>query len=827
MVLYALVQILLKRPIPNKKPATNFLFLLFIGLMSLLVNSWWIVPLVYDLMNTGALAEIASAGYNIDTLQIISGYQLWNLRIYAFQGFGIQYTPLAWADWNEWVTSPIFTITGIVLFSLSILSLILKPRDKRVIGLAIPIILYVGFAAGLNPPFGTIYQWLIQSVPLAGVFKDPYKFSQVAILGSSILLGLSVSIVCTFLGKQQKTIKTMIVLGGTFILILANSWPMLTGNLGGVLDKMEIPAYYHDARAWLAIQEGNFRLFMLPQEAIGKYDWGPNPKYVSTSISYNIFPKAVIDDVAFLRKYGGALTPELTTSIVWDIYDSILCNQTAGIDRALALLGVKYIVLSEDVSDVPDFSSPRRIKKILDVSSFIYVKSFGKLLFYLNPMYKELPIYAVNQHICVSPLINWSILQREIFSKDEFVPSEIAIIKGESVNVHPFSKMDVNSRVEWSILATLDNDNHINSWQTKSVSVDTTDFKEGVGSLRIESNSTYPRPPSEVMYDPPGVWDWSNIDFVSFWFKTSHEPEDLIFYIVDLEDHQLIWHLNLSESSLNEWKKITINLHEGFERKTSIDISEINRISLQIYEPIENPRLTYWIDGFQIGRLEIDIKQSRLMGTKPETSYIRADKTSYLINITAQQPFTLVFSQSFDTRWKLRSLNGKTQPVHFTVNLYANGWYFDSPGNYSLMIEYEPQLLYSLSKVITVLSILLVILLLVILQFNVSIRHMSSNLMHSMHMNHYLDLFREILGVRYIRLFSSVILQELNINKDDVVLDLGGGSGVWSNQLAPHARQLVLMDREEEKGGYVGCLRKAKERLRHWENAHIIKADIL
>jgi ubiquinone/menaquinone biosynthesis C-methylase UbiE len=64
----------------------------------------------------------------------------------------------------------------------------------------------------------------------------------------------------------------------------------------------------------------------------------------------------------------------------------------------------------------------------------------------------------------------------------------------------------------------------------------------------------------------------------------------------------------------------------------------------------------------------------------------------------------------------------------------------------------------------------------------------------------------------------------LNLSKDDVVLDIGGGTGVWTNRIAPHVALAINIDLEERSGGYGGSLETAKEK--RLPNIELIKGDI-
>lgn len=71
---------------------------------------------------------------------------------------------------------------------------------------------------------------------------------------------------------------------------------------------------------------------------------------------------------------------------------------------------------------------------------------------------------------------------------------------------------------------------------------------------------------------------------------------------------------------------------------------------------------------------------------------------------TLEKPSFLVFSESYDSDWKLSlTSNNKDVPVKekVLVNLFANSWYLDKPGVYEFEIEYTPQKLIMLGGIVS------------------------------------------------------------------------------------------------------------------------------
>lgn len=94
-----------------------------------------------------------------------------------------------------------------------------------------------------------------------------------------------------------------------------------------------------------------------------------------------------------------------------------------------------------------------------------------------------------------------------------------------------------------------------------------------------------------------------------------------------------------------------------------------------------------------------------------EVSYNRLNPTQYIVNVTTSAPFYLVFSDSYDKGW-IASINGETIPnaYHFTANGYANGWYLNKTGTYSVNLQFAPQNYLYAGAAISILSLIIIIL---------------------------------------------------------------------------------------------------------------------
>jgi len=137
------------------------------------------------------------------------------------------------------------------------------------------------------------------------------------------------------------------------------------------------------------------------------------------------------------------------------------------------------------------------------------------------------------------------------------------------------------------------------------------------------------------------------------------------------------------------------------------------------------------INSLDIGDIRVEeifspkiiLKQTKTsIGTSPESPEIQIKKvnpTKYLILVSkATGPYSLVFSESFHSQWKLY-LKGKeiAKDNHFVANGYANYWVInpqdtENLSSYDLVVEYRPQILFYYGAIISLSTLFLLFLVL-------------------------------------------------------------------------------------------------------------------
>ncbi|MDO8619139.1 MAG: hypothetical protein Q7R49_04335 [Candidatus Daviesbacteria bacterium] len=98
----------------------------------------------------------------------------------------------------------------------------------------------------------------------------------------------------------------------------------------------------------------------------------------------------------------------------------------------------------------------------------------------------------------------------------------------------------------------------------------------------------------------------------------------------------------------------------------------------------------------------------------PQVNFSKESPVSYSGNVSnGGKDHIIVFAENYSPQWKLALFKEdgskiSVNPLHFTANAYANGWYIDVPeSNYKFKIYYDPQNIFLIGSGISLLTILL------------------------------------------------------------------------------------------------------------------------
>jgi hypothetical protein len=133
-------------------------------------------------------------------------------------------------------------------------------------------------------------------------------------------------------------IITLAILGLVAPLFAYTRYP-LSGNLNNAYEPVLFPQAYKDVARFLDSQPGTFRVWWLPVSVDGtmEFDWQASQTFV--------FPTPYLSDQPYLEG-----TNNLSTKFLVHLYaQELLGNSTHNLGKILAPLGVKFVVLHEDL----------------------------------------------------------------------------------------------------------------------------------------------------------------------------------------------------------------------------------------------------------------------------------------------------------------------------------------------------------------------------------------------------------------------------------------------------------------------------------------------
>jgi len=389
-----------------KTAVTSSIFLAFLWGM---LNSWWIVPLVFNLKSeiTGALAIGGGRGV----------FELWSsetsfLNLFRLLGpWPFLSFNLAGDLYFPWVlkyfTAP-FLILGFIAPILAIFSFLKRPLNRMAIYFGLLFLLGLFLMKGMHSPFGQINEWVFLNIPGFEIFRNQYeKFGIIATLSYAVLVGMGFSLAYNYLEKFNRHIAQILIVILSILLFGVYMWPYWTGDIifqGGERTPsalVRIPDYYFQIEKWARNREGEFKIISLPHQEGAAYSWDYG--YMgSDDPTAHFLQKPLIAQTVYL----GDKTLNSYLSLLFNTFKRRQQSFSL-IPKLLGMTNVKYILVHHDINyyiNTPDPTlQAEEIEETLENNPNIYYeKSFGKLDFYKLGDKYFLPHFYLPQEIVYS-----------------------------------------------------------------------------------------------------------------------------------------------------------------------------------------------------------------------------------------------------------------------------------------------------------------------------------------------------------------------------------------------------------------------------------------
>ena len=763
----------------------SFSKLVSLLLVFILCSAFWLIPVANFTINSGYLnpetaQEVFATSLLVDWTSVYTNF----VNVFRLQGdvawFG------SWADqpyslWFNQYQTNIFLIALSFLFPILAFSALFR-KDKFALFFSILSAVAIMLSMGVHPPFSAIFLWLFDNIPGFWVFRAPWqKFTIMYIISFSILLAITCSNISHWLtqslGRRKLTLQRYappLLIMSVVSLNIFYMWPFITGatfptsegdygyhehfNVG--YHHETIPSYLFDSANWINRQEEKFNIFLLPDDKVGVYNWG----YASIQdVTTTIFNKGLL-----FRQYGEGIAPPHSVDAVYmGLAANLYAADQKNTAKFLGFINTKYILQRNDFwyDFYNDTDSPSFIREQLSTQEGLnFERSIGEWDFYRIPDEYFFPHIYGATNAALSPGGIDDMLR--MVNRETFQLSNSIILLSDQAGSNPIDysateaagsivlwseqeRGEAKYSTETSVARSEDGSLLPFSWDNQPINsftiryyegwkdVITTNGEEEVDTITFASSSECP-------YVFPEFVDvnnkaWGAIDAALAFVQTGDAPLTIISISEEGEivpDIVGIW-----------WESGCVGMGlEPISYPLTIPANE--KAILQInHKPSQ---LAF--ETLRHAESYISLK-SNPREIRPEITFKEINPTEYKVNITASQPFWLVFSEPYNRQWKASVDNkpfefnnlvatydnlqvremkrGQTfNPLafsylfaeslpddqHYTVNGYANAWYIDpdqiekdEDGTFTVTLFFMAQSLFYLGLGISALTLLALI----------------------------------------------------------------------------------------------------------------------
>ena len=581
----------------------------------------------------------------------------------------------------------------------------MKKQGKYCFFFALLSILGLFLAKGSAPPLGNVNLWLFQNIPLAVAFRTQFeRFGLVIVLGFSFLIGMTISELWSHLGSihfafptktklpayslkksaaKKTVVVTLILLVLTVCFVIYN-YPFWNGDViypgSSYLPsaRIQVPSYYTTVGNYISRQSGDFRVMDIPPRLTGTsaYIWA-HGYAASDPIDEYYIHKPLI---------GVGYFSDLETQLFNMLYSTEVPVTFA---KTLASMNCKYLLVHNDFN----YTLEQDPGSNDTFAGFYLEKTFGQLELYRNEYWQPLQFYSTSNAVLLQSgfgdmfqiegnqnyVINndISVLSDQL-SSNQLASLPSTIVSDNAINVSMQVLDGWVNTVDWASINSSSSSwvaRYYSSWE-KIIST------SGTGRPNEIVFSSLNDCPYAKSLDKSG--GWSGYDSTFIYLATGNNP------------------LTINSITTNGQSVSDINVfwQTGTTRNYPIEIPPDQNVIIQINHKVNTAiNLLMPNSSFTIPSA----------ATEAAITYQEINPTKYTVSVNASQPYFLVFSESYDSGW-VATINGQQVPsqYHFTANGYANGWYINKTGTYTVTLQFTPQNLFYIGAAISITTLLII-----------------------------------------------------------------------------------------------------------------------
>lgn len=377
----------------------SVVFLIVTGIVTALVNIFWILPQMFTLKYAFSIGVESAGG--------VSGNKSWIDEISKFASYANLFRMQGFPDWSTehhyaglYLTNIIFIVASFIFIALAIYAIWKARKQQERVAVAIgmaALLLTTIFAAGSSGLFGETYVWLVDHVSLFVIFRTPfYKFASGIVFAYCIMFSLGLSYFAQDLkniltkrlpsfSQFEKLIKPLSI-AGAIVLLIVYVYPIITGSFFAwnkpITTMVQVPSYVFDYRDYLKTDlKTKGKILMVPDisesNGLDITDW-------------NFFSLDNIPSLATNKAHvmGGTATSYVANSdtTVKILYKNLLAGTNPGlVQYILDSYDIDHVLLRKDLISFRNatITEPAKWEEALNQTTFLRKeKTFGEWTLY-------------------------------------------------------------------------------------------------------------------------------------------------------------------------------------------------------------------------------------------------------------------------------------------------------------------------------------------------------------------------------------------------------------------------------------------------------------
>ncbi len=679
-----------------------------IFILTLFINSYWLLPVVYYSFNQSQV-YLNSNNNILSTEDFIlknQKYGTWQ-HVPLIRGFyvealdavgnGVIFT--IFDKWSQHLAGPLVSFLGYGFFILAALGALLlfrkRVRSAYLIASSVSFFLAFSLLSTNIYPFSQLSR-LIENVPvLRQAFRVVFtKFSISFSFFFAICFGLGTYILLSWIKKNSLRIGLSVAF---FVSLVYFSWPTFRGNFFYQRTKVEIPKIYFELFDFFKKQPKTERIANFPQGwnwGWSVYRWG----YSGSGFLWYGIEQPILDRA--FDAWGN-----YNENYYWEVSYAIYSEKFQLLDNLFEKYQIRWIVLDQNIIPYPNvkgFLYSDKLEEYLDGTKkyqLVKVLSAGKIpprpikIYGVNlnsPANNFKSTLAINDVLNIGPTYDWTNYDKafEEFGTyytepnqkfDVFYPSR-SLFTGRTSDFPLDSQL---SKAKKELVYSSQTDPYFLNHQAKNcgLSNEGSFSQKNIGNKLLFSSTN-----SENCYD---------IIFSSI--------EQRNAYLVEIESKHV------------KGKSLKFALINHDSKRPDLEIYLGNNLAYS-KKYIIIPPMKYYGLGYNLHFNNISIGKDDTVNELKSISVwkIPFDLLKEIKQIeqipkdSNDNKNLLIYYQSFHPGWKAYA-NGQELQEHVLINNWANGWVLDQNQSAKISIVFWPQYLEYLGFALLVITFIIII----------------------------------------------------------------------------------------------------------------------